>query len=197
MVTVLGENGYLGAVVKRRWLELGDSDHVINCIRPDDLLLSERLAEDGRLIQPSTDAIAEGSSYARTKRILERIPGAVIIRAGIVDIRHDLTTAYLNWRCNPLTPLEWADFAWSVRDRPGLHITGREGVSRYELAALVAELWERPAPARGWAEVPLSRVQSATDPLDRVGMPAKDWKPGRRWPPLREALIEFREWLRS
>lgn len=197
MVTVLGEFGYLGYVVKRRWLELGDSDHVINCIRPDDILLSERLSETERVIQPSTDAIVEDSDYARTKRILERNPAAVTIRTGIVDVRHQYPVAYGNWLCNPLTPLEWADFAWSVRDRPGLHVTGREELTRYDVESLVAEVWERPQPERGWAEVPRIRLMSTSDPRNEVGMPTPGWKPRSRYPPLREALIQFRAWLRS
>lgn len=176
MVTVLGHHGMLGSVVARRWSELGDSDHVINCIRPDDLLLSYRLS---RLIQPSTDAIAEDTDYAATKRQLERIAGAVTIRSGLVDITRQPTIAYRNWLCNPLTPLEWADLAWQHRDEPGVHVEGRETVSRYDVATLVAELWGRPMPIPAQAPEPLSRVQ-----------------PGGRWPPLRDALIAYRDWLR-
>lgn len=178
---VLGEHGYLGSVVKRRWAERGDpGDYIVNCIRPDDILRSERLAETGRLIQPSTDAIAEDSDYARTKRILERLPGAVVIRAGIVDIRQDYGIAYRNWLCNPLTPLEWADLAYDLRDRPGLHVTGRERLTRYEVVRSVAEVWDRPAPVAAWAEATLSRIQTPGD-----------------WPPLRDALVEFAAWLQS
>lgn len=186
MVTfgVLGERGYLGSVVKRRWLELGatwdpiDPDYVVYAIRPDDLVLAERLAETGPTILPSTDAIFEDSEYAATKRLLERIPG-VVIRAGIVDTRHAYGVAYRNWWCSPLTPLEWADLAWDVRDRPGLHIAGRERLTRYEVERSVAEVWDRcePVPAFG-------------EPLDRTLV-------GGDWPPLRDALVEFREWTRS
>lgn len=179
MVTVLGERGMLGSVVKRRWLELGDSDHVINCIRPDDILLSERLAEQGKLIQPSTDAIAEDTDYARTKRIIERIPRTVIIRAGLVDITRQPSIAYRNWSCNPLTPLEWADLAWEVRDRPGLHIAGREPVSRFQVADLVAFLWDLPRPVPAWDDEPRDRVQ-----------PSRAFRP-----PLADALMEYRAWL--
>lgn len=192
MVTfsVLGAAGYLGNVVTRRWIELGASprltgepaDYVVNCVRPDDFLLSERIAETARLIQPSSDAINEDTDYARGKRILERIPGAVIIRAGLVDIRRQPSIAYRNWRCNPLTPLEWADLAWDVKDRPGLHTAGRESLSRYQVADLVAELWDLPAPVPSWADVPLSRL------VDNERA---------EWPPLRDALGEFREWSRS
>lgn len=188
MVTaaVIGERGYLGSVVKRRWAELGadivtaaTADYVVNCIRPDDLLLSERLSETSVLIQPSTDAIAEDTDYAVTKRLLERIP-AVTIRSGIVDIRHRLGVAYRNWSCNPITPLEWADLAWDLKDRPGVHVAGREPVSRYAVASLVAYVWDQPAPIPAWAEAPLFRVQR-----DRE----------RTWDTLLEALVEYREWL--
>jgi uncharacterized protein YbjT (DUF2867 family) len=181
MVTVLGHLGMLGSVVARRWAELGADDPgiVVNCIRPDDLALSVRLAETTRLIQPSTDAIDEDTDYARTKRLLERLP-AVTIRSGLVDITRPLDIAYRNWRCNPLTPLEWADLAWDLRDHPGVHVAGREPLTRYEVARLVAEVWDRPQPIPAWSEVPLDRTQT----------------PGS-WPPLREALVEYREWLRS
>ena len=188
--TVLGSDGYLGSVVTRRWMELGASprltgepaDYVVNCIRPDDLLLSERIAETTRLIQPSTDAIAEDSDYARGKRILERIPGAVTIRAGIIDTRHDYAVAYRNWRCNPITPLEWAELAWELKDRPGLHLAGREGVSRHLVASLVAYFFDKPQPEPGWAEVPLSRIVEDDE---------------RDWNTLAEGLTEYREWLQS
>jgi hypothetical protein len=190
MVTaaILGERGMLGSVVKRRWAEHGaeittaaTADYIVNCIRPDDLLLSERLSETAILIQPSTDAIAEDSDYAVTKRILERIP-AVTIRAGLVDITRQPGVAYRNWRCNPITPLEWADLAWDLRDRPGVHVAGREPVSRFGVASLVAYLWDRPAPVPAWSEVPLSRIQRDRD---------------REWDTLMEALTEYRDWLRS
>lgn len=187
MVTVLGERGYLGSVVKRRWLELGDSDHIVNCVRPDNYFLTLGLAGHG-LIQPSTDAILEDTEYARQKRIIEKAAnGAVIIRAGIVDIRQDYPTAYLNWRCNPLTPLEWAEVAWGLRDSPGLHTAGREILSRYQVAALVAKVFKGKTPyppnwpAEDWAEVPLDRTQPDTT----------------RWPPLKEALERYRDWLQS
>jgi hypothetical protein len=189
MVTahVLGERGMLGSVVRRRWAELGaemttaaDAEYVINCIRPDDLVLSERLSETSCLIQPSTDAIAEDSNYAVTKRLLERIP-AVTIRSGLVDIKRQPVRGYRNWLCNPLTPLEWADLAWDLRDRPGVHVAGREPVSRHLVASLVGYLWEMPQPVPDWADAPLSRVQ----PQDQ------------EWPPLAEALMEYRAWLQS
>lgn len=182
MVTVVGENGYLGSVVKRRWDELGiTGDYTVNCIAPDDIDLTWRLAERGGLIQPSTDAIDEDTSYARTKRIVERAPGAVIIRTGIVDIYRQRHVAYRNWTCNPLTPLEWADLAAEMRDRPGVHAQGREPVSRFEVHRLVAEVFDLPAPIPAEADKPLDRLQPRNDLL----------------PPLREALVEFREWLQS
>lgn len=185
---VIGERGYLGSAVKRRWQELGatwdaiDPEYVINCVRPDDLALTARLAETGNLICPSTDAIAEDTDYARGKRAVERTPGAVIIRAGIVDVRQDYPVAYRNWRCNPVTPLEWADLSWDLRDRPGLHLAGREAVSRHLVASLVAYFWERAQPTPGWADIPLSRLVEDGE---------------REWNTLAEALAEYREWLRS
>jgi hypothetical protein len=183
---VIGGYGMLGSVVRRRWAELGaeivtsNADYIVNCIRPDDFLFSQRLAEASQLIQPSTDAIAEDSDYAVGKRILEQIPGVVTIRCGLVDIKRQPLAAYRNWSCNPLTPLEWADLAWILRDTPGVHIAGRETVSRYEVAANVAAIWDLPAPFPSWAEVPLWRAQQSDDD----------------WPPLAEALYDFREWLR-
>jgi hypothetical protein len=184
---VLGYRGYLGSVVARRWAELGvemvhpdKADVVVLAVRPDNLLLAEALAAQGPLVVPSTDAIAEDTDYARTKRILERTPGAVIIRAGIVDIRPERqpSIAYRNWSLNPLTPLEWADAAFLLRDRPGLHTLGREPVSRFQVTDTVARIWDYPAPVPSWAEVPLSRVQESR----------------AQYPPLAEALTEFREW---
>jgi hypothetical protein len=186
-VAVIGERGMLGSVVRRRWRELGaeivtaNADYIVNCIRPDDLLFSQRLAEASQLIQPSTDAIAEDTDYAVGKRILEQIPGVVTIRCGLVDVERQPVAAHRNWSCNPLTPLEWADLAWDLRDLPGVHIVGRETVSRYEVASNVAAIWDRPAPFPSWAEVPLWRVQPAGD----------------SWPPLAEALYDYREWLRQ
>lgn len=180
MVTVYGHNGYLGSVVTRRWAEIGlaDGPHTINCTFPDDLALVDLLARDGHLIQPSTDAIAEDTDYARNKRYIENVPDAVVIRAGIVDIRHQPSVAYRNWTCNPLTPLEWADFAADVRDQPAVHPIGRETLSRYEVTRLVAEVFDLPAPVPAYADEPLDRVQEQGD-----------------FPPLRDALIEFRDWL--
>ena len=69
---------------------------------------------DGHVQEP-TDAIAEPTPYARTKRIIEQAPATVIIRAGLVDIHRQPSVGYRNWLCNPLTPLEWADYAACIR----------------------------------------------------------------------------------
>ena len=175
MVTVLGERGMLGSVVARRWRELGDTDHTVNCIRPDDLEWSRKLP---KLVQPSTDAIAEDTPYAATKRWLELIPGAVTIRSGLVDITRQPAAAYDDWWCNPLTPLEWADLAYEMRDRPGVHVAGREPITRYDIAVLVANVFGGPLPARVTGG-PRSRVQP----------------PDRERPSLWQALRDYRAWL--
>lgn len=177
MVTVLGERGMLGSVVARRWRELGDTDHVVNCIRPDDLAVSRAFRG---IIQPSTDAIAEDTEYAATKRELEAIEGAVTIRSGIVDITRQPTVAYVNWLCNPLTPLEWADLAYEMRDTPGVHIAGRRLYSRYGVALAVAHVFDRPEPEFAVAATDNDRLQQ---PDDRVR------------PSLWNALIAYRDWL--
>lgn len=175
MVTVLGERGMLGQVVARRWLELGDTDHVVNCIRPDDLKLTWRELP----ISPSTDAIAEDTEYAATKRELEEIPGLVVIRSGIVDITRQPSHAYDYWMCNPLTPLEWADLAYEMRDTPGVHIAGRETVSRYDVAKAVAYTFGTEQPVMMSGGPVRSRVQT----------------PDRIRPSLWDALIAYRDWL--
>lgn len=187
MVTfdVLGHRGMLGSVVTRRWAQLGASrsataEFVINCIRPDDPIVSERLAETRRLIQPSTDAIAEFSDYAVGKRLLERLP-AVTIRAGIVDVGRQPPVAFTNWACNPVTPLEWAEYAYELREVPGVHPLGREAVSRYDVARLVAQVWDLQRPIEARAPVELGRVQPSTVSL----------------PPLEFALRRYRDWLRA
>lgn len=176
MVTVLGHRGMLGSVVQRRWLELGDTDHIVNCIRPDDLAVSRAFRG---IIQPSTDAIAEDTEYAATKRELEAIEGAVTIRSGIVDITRQPTIAYTDWWCNPLTPLEWADLAWEMRDTPGLHVAGRQyPASRWMVVDSVAMVFGKPRPetAKGGY---LSRIQ--VHDRDR--------------PSLWDALVAYRDWL--
>ena len=187
---IIGYRGMLGSVVARRWQELGvevigigrggelpGTNYVVNCIRPDNLDLSRALT-DYRLIQPSTDAIAEPTYYAEGKRALEKLD-AITLRSGLVDITRQPASAYLNWWCNPLTPLEWADMAWELRDGPGVHPLGRERVSRYQVAVMVSEVFgtERPTEA------------AAEEPLDRV-VPCR-----RRFPVLRVALEEYERWL--
>jgi dTDP-4-dehydrorhamnose reductase len=180
MVTVLGHRGMLGSVVARRWIELGASgDYTVNCIRPDDFTLTVTTATKTRLIQPSTDAIAEPGAYAETKRAIERLPGIVVIRSGLVDITRQPPVAYTNWWCNPLTPLEWADLAWERRDAPGIHIAGREPVTRYEVAVAVANTFGGPLPVGAEADRPGSRIQA----------------PDRARPSLAEALAAYRDWL--
>ena len=175
MVTVLGHRGMLGSVVARRWAELGaDGDYIVNCTYPDDLALITRLASRPGLIQPSSDAIDEATDYAAGKRAIEAIPGIVVIRCGIVDITKQPAVAYRNWYCNPLTPLEWADLAWEVRDHPGVHVAGRETVSRYDIAKMLAVSGLVLGRVSG-----LSRVQ----PIDRPR------------PPLAEALADYLVWL--
>lgn len=180
MVTVIGARGMLGSVVLRRWRELGDSDHVIDCHRSESPLAdaTRSLAWKAHVV-PSTDAIREAGEYAGSKRLIEQWHRGAVIRAGIVDLRKSYTHA--NWSLNPLTPLEWADLAWEVRDQPGLHIDGREPITRYELGLLISEVFGAPRPERTWAEVPLSRVQIH----------------GRERPPMRDALIAYRDWLEA
>lgn len=178
MVTVLGHRGMLGSVVQRRWLELGDTDHVVNCIRPDDIAVSRAFPG---LIQPSTDAIAEDTEYAATKRDIEAIPGIVVIRSGIVDITRQPTVAYLNWWCNPLTPLEWADLAYEKRDEPGVHIAGRERISRHAVTWAVSHVFE-------W---PFDRYQMGVAPVELNRMQ----EPDRDRPNLLQALRAYRDWL--
>jgi len=180
MVTVLGHRGYLGAVVERRWRELGTTgDYVVCCLAPDDLPLLSRLSRAPGLVVPSTDAIAENTPYAATKRLVECLPSTVIIRAGIVDIRKRHPVAWRDWYSNPLTPLEWADLAWERRDSPGVHIAGREAHSRADIARLVAQTFGGDPPRAARSGVPVDRVQQPDG--DRV--------------PLAEALADYRDWL--
>ena len=50
------------------------------------------------------------------------------------------------------------------------------------VASLVAEVFDKPQPAPDWQAVPLSRI------VDNETA---------EWPPLHEALLEFRAWLQS
>ena len=178
MITVLGHRGYLGAVVARRWAELGETGDYVNCTF-DDLDLIRRLARSGPgVIVPSTDAIAEDTPYAERKRAIEAIPGIVIIRAGIIDTRKAHPIAYTDWLCNPVTPLEWADAAWARRDTTGVHELGRRDLSnRFAIAWFTAVLFHqpyRPTAAEG-------------GPRDRTVL-------GVIRTPLTDALTEYRDW---
>ncbi len=180
MVTVLGHRGYLGAVVERRWRELGvGGDYVVNCLFPDDIDLIGRLAGPG-VILVSSDAIAEDGTYAAGKRAVELYADeATVIRAGVVDIRKRHDVAYTTWLCNPLTPLEWADLAYEVRDKPGLHVAGRGSLTRYDVASAVASVFGGPLPQPKAVYPGRTRCQV----------------PDRPRPSLTDALVEFREWL--
>lgn len=179
MVTVLGHSGYLGSIVERRWRENGwDGDYIVCTF--DDLALIRRLARSGPgVIVPSTDAIAEDGEYADRKREIEDIPGLVVIRAGIIDVRRKRQhpVAYCGWECNPLTPLEWAELAWEVRDRPGVHVAGREPLTRFAVASAVAQVFGYDSPIKRCGKK-LNRLQ----PIDRPR------------PDIVTALEEFREW---
>jgi len=181
MVTVLGHSGYLGSIVERRWREKGwDGDYVVVCF--DDLPLIWRLARSGvGVIVPSTDAINEGSEYAARKRQIEDatvFADIVVIRAGIVDLRKSHRFAYCKWECNPLTPLEWADLAWEKRDQPGVHVAGREPLTRFAVANAVSMVFDTKPPKKRCGTA-LNRLQ----PQDRER------------PDILTALREFREWL--
>jgi hypothetical protein len=190
MVTyhVLGHRGMLGSVVTRRWAEHGaewtpvpTADHIVNCVYPDSWKLLEMLPKD-RVIQPSTDAINEDTPYACTKREVERIvlnAGGLVIRSGLVDLRKQPTLAYINWFGNPLTPLEWADLAWELRERSGLYADGREPRTRYGLASEIATEWGLEQPHTAMAHLSNIRI-----------LP-----PSREWPKLHEALRAYHEWL--
>lgn len=199
VTTVLGHRGMLGSVVERRLREYGedvrttdqiyageddfvlwaaDADYVIDCVRGgfvENALLPLHLSQVCRVIVPSTDAIREDTPYARSKRIAEQAHG-VVIRAGIIDLRHQPTVGYRNWFCNPLTPLEWIDLAWSLRDSPGLHATGREPTHRLAIADAVARVWDRPAPAPA------------------LGPPNDRLQPVGTFVPLVDALGDWRAW---
>lgn len=182
-VRVLGNRGMLGRVVEERWRQLGatvvydgTAHYTVNCIRPDDLAVTGSVLHG--LISPSTDAIGEDSDYARTKREVEAV-GGVVLRCGIVDVDRQPTHAYINWRCNPLTPLEWANEAWDRKDQPGIHALGREVVSRFDVADDVALLWDRPRPWAMLGDTSSDRVM--VDPIRR--------------PKLHDALRLYKDWL--
>lgn len=170
-VAVLGHRGMLGSVVTRwlakngvtvsttemRWPDsagwVEDHDYVIDCILAPsgNGERAHALARTCHLIVPSTDAIAEDSDYAADKRLVEQAPGAVVIRSGIVDLDRQPVQAYVDWLCDPLTPLEWIEEAWAVRNEPGVHLRGRHVVDRWTVAMHVALQWDvgRPFPTEG------------------------------------------------
>lgn len=159
-----------------------DPEYVINCVKggwPENAALPRalHLRYRRRLIQPSTDAIGEGDDYALSKAAGEC---GIIVRAGLVDIARQPRVAYPEWVCNPLTPLEMArrllmkcGTAESVSEHGGYPI------DRYSLAVMVADIFGGEPPVLGHAE-PKSRVLTVTHP---------------RY--IRDALLEYREWLRS
>lgn len=199
-VAVLGHRGMLGSVVARY---LNEQRHevlvfgerypdgliaalneaqpscVVNCISggwPENAGLPSEL-DTWPLIQPSTDAIGEDSEYARSKAAGER---GLSIRAGIVDITRQHRVAYPEWTCNPLTPLEWARLAERQLLRAdGVQEHGGYPIDRYSLAVMVADIFGTEPPILGHAE-PRSRVMAVTH---------------KRY--IRDALLEYREWLRS
>ena len=191
VVAVLGHRGMLGSVVARWLREQGedvrtsdergvdwiDGGLVIDCTGDTTLpaIVAERCE---RLIVPSTDAIDEDTPYAAAKREAEKAR-AVHIRAGIVDIRQRHAVGYVDWLCDPLTPLEWARVAWALRDSvtPFTYIRGRHVVDRWTVATHVARLWDLayPVPRYGGYR---SRVQ--------VGQ-------GGPW--IGQALDEYHAWL--
>jgi hypothetical protein len=189
MVTyhVLGHRGMLGSVVTRRWAEHGaewapipTADHIVNCVSPDSWTVLDMLPK-ARVIQPSTDAINEDTPYATTKREVESIVvnnGGLVIRSGLVDPRKHHPLAYANWFVNPLTPLEWADLAWELRDRSGLYVDGRESMNRWRLGVTVAEVFGLERPHAAMATTSRIRILPSC----------------RDWPPLAEALAAWRDW---
>lgn len=189
MVTfhVLGAGGLLGSVVARRWRELGaewsdicTAEHIINCVYPDSYALLEALPKP-RVIQPSTDAIDEDTTYAATKREVERmvsVEGGLVLRSGLVDPRRQPDVAYANWLVNPLTPLEWADLAWELRAFSGVHPDGRETLSKYSVAVAVADAFDLARPAAAMAPTTRYRLQ----------------RPSREWPLIADAIAAWRDW---
>ena len=158
-------------------------DLTVNCIPPASISLAMLPVllcyNNYRVIQPSTDAINEQTPYAAAKRKGDH-PDAVIIRAGLVDLRAQHEIAYTNWLCNPLTPLEWAQVAWTLRDaKPGVYEYGREPLDRYEVSRMVRQLWHLPPPKPARAPEPNNRVL----------------KSRHNFPTLDVALQEYKAWL--
>lgn len=151
-----------------------DGDYVV--VTFDDLPLIRRLAKSGPgVIVPSTDAIAEDTPYAQTKREIEAIEGLVVIRSGIVDTRK--RNSRRSWFCNPLTPLEWADLAWEKRDQPGVHVAGRGTCSRATVGAAIRAAFGR------------KRYDTRSSFNSRVQ------SPDRPRPNIFEAVRQYADWL--
>lgn len=199
-VAVLGHRGMLGSVVARYLAEHGHEvltfdarypdglidavaaahpARVINCIKggwAENAALPAHLEQLGlSVVQPSTDAVAEDSDYARSKLAGER---GMVIRSGLVDIHGQPRVVFPEWTCNPLTPLEWARLAAAYVEE-GVTEHGGYPIDRYSLAVMVADIFGGEPPILGHAE-PRSRVLDVTH---------------RRY--IRDALLEYREWLRS
>jgi hypothetical protein len=198
----------LGAVVARRWAELGadvrttdlrypheplvawavEHDLVINAIVAKDGTLDDlwtinarlpvELAARTRLIQPGTDAV--GGPYAESKRAGER---GIVIRCGLVDIDNQPDPAWRDWLWNGITPLAWADLAWELAAGPNrLVVPQSPPVSRAELAVAVAALFGRPQPTVADSGQPLNRTRL----VDGWPVPM---------PPIAAQLIAYRDWL--
>jgi hypothetical protein len=203
-VAVLGHRGMLGSVVAQYMAEQGHEVHtftseyrfpderlmdslrfldptiVINCIKGgivENTALPHLLATEFRLIQPSTDAVGEDSDYARQKAAGE---AGAVIRCGLVDVHRQPRTAYPEWVCNPLTPLEWARVAERIDTLdPPAPEHGGYPIDRYSLAVMVADIFGGEPPILGHGE-PKSRVLKVTH---------------HRY--IRDALLEYRAWLQS
>jgi hypothetical protein len=194
-VAVLGHRGMLGSVVARRWAELGanvvtsslrypeladwavGADIIVNCMAGT--VIPANL--HGWVIQPSTDAINELTPYAEAKRAADSL-ASVVVRSGIVDVTRQPARAYVNWFLNPLTPLEWADLAWQMREAPGFHTDGRETLTRYDVACAVAQVFGGRKPKQAWDDQPRARVMRTHSP----------WRPA-----LTTALRTYRDWIQE
>ncbi len=165
-----------------------EHDIVVNCAMSreiDDMaivngLLAVHLGVVCRqLIQPSTDALAEDSHYAISKRIAERADG-LVIRCSLVSEAAPPDLAPVNWRWNGVTTLTWADVAWQHRNERGILTLASPPVSRYDLYSIVAEVfgYDPPEP---WDH---------PHPTDRTLV-------GEAMPPIREQLEALRSWLAS
>lgn len=131
------------------------------------------------VIQPSTDALAEDTAYALSKRIAERADG-LIIRSSLVSDAPPPGMAPTNWRWNGVTTLTWADVAWQQRNAHGVILLASPPVTRYELGCIVADVFGHPPPQPWDHPHPIDRVQA-----------------GMAMPPIREQLEALRAWLES